>query len=51
MGAVSLALGWDAAASDWFLVDATEAEEIASVVWKCIARLAREAGWLERTAA
>jgi hypothetical protein len=51
LGFASLALGWDAAASDWILVDGSEAEEIAAEVWKCMARLAREAGWLERTAA
>ena len=51
LGVVTLALGWDAAALDWALVDGTETEEIAAEVWKCMARLAREAGWLERTAA
>jgi len=50
-GAATLALAWDAVASDWSLVDAPETEEIAAEVWKCMARLAREAGWLERTAA
>ena len=51
MGAVTLALRWDAAASDWSLLDASESDEIAAAAWKCMARLAREAGWLERTAA
>lgn len=51
MGVATLALGWDVAASDWILVDAAETEEVAAEVWKCMARLAREAGWLERTAA
>ncbi len=49
MGAVTLELSWDDATSDW--VSTRETEEIAAEVWKCIARLAREAGWLERTAA
>ncbi|HEY1417971.1 MAG TPA: hypothetical protein VGF41_08695, partial [Myxococcaceae bacterium] len=51
LGAATLALTWDAVTSDWFLLDAPETEEIAAEVWKCMARLAREAGWLERTAA
>jgi hypothetical protein len=49
IGAVTLQLSWDDATSDW--VSTRETEEIAAEVWKCIARLAREAGWLERTAA
>jgi hypothetical protein len=51
LGVVTLTLAWESAASDWILVDAAESEEIAAEVWKCMARLAREAGWLERTAA
>jgi hypothetical protein len=51
IGVVTLPLGWDSAASDWILLDAVETEDIAAEVWKCMARLAREAGWLERTAA
>jgi hypothetical protein len=51
LGAATLPLTWDAVTSDWFLLDAPETEEIAAEVWKCMARLAREAGWLERTAA
>jgi hypothetical protein len=51
MGIATLALRWDAASSEWILVEASETEEIAAEVWKCMARLAREAGWLERTAA
>ena len=51
LGVDALALAWDPAASDWVLVDASKTEEIAAEVWKCMARLAREAGWLERTAA
>jgi hypothetical protein len=51
LGLVTLGLAWDAASSDWVLVDGSEMEELAAEVWKCMARLAREAGWLERTAA
>jgi hypothetical protein len=49
LGLVTLALRWDPAASDWILEQGDE--EIAAEVWKTIALLAREAGWLERTAA
>ncbi len=49
MGAVSLALRWDAAASDW--VSTRETEEIAAEVWKAMALLARDAGWLVSAAA
>jgi hypothetical protein len=49
MGVVTVALTWDAAASVW--VSTRESEEIAADVWKAMARLAREAGWLERKAA
>jgi hypothetical protein len=49
MGAVTLALSWDAAASDW--VSARETEEIAAEVWKAMALLARDAGWLVPAAA
>jgi len=51
MGIATLALTWDTATLDWFLVEAPDTQEIAAEVWKCMARLAREAGWLERTAA
>lgn len=50
MGSATLALIWDRT-QDWFLAEAPDTEEIAAEVWKCMARLAREAGWLERTAA
>src|SRR5215470_9268601 len=49
LGLVTIALRWDTAASDWSLEHGNE--EIAAEVWKSIALLAREAGWLERTAA
>lgn len=49
LGLATLALSWDPAASDWVLEQGDE--EIAAEVWKTIALLAREAGWLERTAA
>jgi hypothetical protein len=51
LGVVTIALGWDPATSDWTLLHCTEAEEIAAGVWKAMALLARDAGWLERTAA
>ena len=51
LGLLKLALAWDTAGSDWILVAGAEMEELAAEVWKCMARLAREAGWLERTAA
>jgi hypothetical protein len=51
VGIATLALTWDTTALDWCLVEAPDTEEIAAEVWKCMARLAREAGWLERTAA
>ena len=49
LGLLTIACTWDAAASDW--VPAQGTEEIEAEVWKAIALLAREAGWLERTAA
>jgi len=49
LGLVTLALSWDPAASDWVLEHGNE--ELAAEVWKAIALLASEAGWLERTAA
>ncbi len=49
MGAVTLLLGWDAAASSW--IPSSGTEEISAEVWKVMALLAREAGWLQRTAA
>jgi len=51
MGVITVALGWDPAASDWALLRCTGAEEIAAEVWKGMAVLARDAGWLERPAA
>ena len=51
MGLLTLALRWDPAAGDWSLLHSGGAEEIAAEVWKGMALLAREAGWLERTAA
>lgn len=51
LGTATLALAWDTAGADWILVDGAEMEELPAEVWKCMARLAREAGWLERTAA
>ncbi len=49
MGVVTLPLSWDAAASDWIRSD--ETEEIAAEVWKAMALLARDAGWLVPAAA
>jgi len=49
LGLFTIALTWDAAASDWIPSHGTE--EIAADVWKAIALLAREAGWLVSTAA
>jgi hypothetical protein len=49
MGAVTLAVRWDAATSDWISIRDTE--EIAAEVWKAIALLARDAGWLVPAAA
>jgi len=49
MGVVTIALGWDTAASDW--IPSSGTEEIPAEVWKVMALLAREAGWLQRTAA
>src|SRR5262249_24109461 len=49
VGLVTIALRWDAGASDWIAERGDE--EIAAEVWKTIALLARQAGWLERTAA
>ena len=51
MGTITLPLTWDEAASDWTLLHRIGAEEIAAEVWKGMALLARDAGWLERTAA
>jgi hypothetical protein len=49
LGLITLPLIWDAAASEW--LPTRETEDLAADVWKAIALLAREAGWLERTAA
>jgi hypothetical protein len=49
MGVVTIALTWDAAASDW--IPSSETEEIAADVWKAMALLARDAGWLVSAAA
>ena len=46
MGILTLALGWDASATDWALADASETGEVAAEVWKTMLRLARQAGWL-----
>jgi hypothetical protein len=51
MGAVTLTLSWDTAGKDWSLLHPTGDQEIAAEVWKRMAVLARDAGWLERTAA
>jgi hypothetical protein len=51
MGTITIALRWDAGATDWILVHAGEGEEIAAEVWKTMALLAQQAGWLSRTAA
>src|SRR4029453_4684690 len=48
-GLLTLACPLDADASDWIPSQGTE--EMEAEVWKAIALLAREAGWLERTAA
>jgi hypothetical protein len=49
MGAVSLALTWNEVAADW--ASTRETEEIAAQVWKAMALLARDAGWLVPAAA
>jgi hypothetical protein len=49
LGLITIACTWDADASDWIPSQGTE--EMEAEVWKAIALLAREAGWLERTAA
>ena len=49
MGIVTLALQWDTAATDWILPG--ETEEMAAEVWKAMALLARDAGWLVAAAA
>lgn len=49
MGIVTLALRWDTAATDWILLG--ETEEMAAEVWKAMALLARDAGWLVASAA
>ncbi len=49
LGLLTIACIWDAAASDWIPSQGTE--EMEAEVWKAIALLAREAGWLHRTAA
>ena len=51
LGDITIALGWDPATNDWSLLHRAGAEEIAAEVWKRMALLARDAGWLERTAA
>jgi len=50
MGLLTIALRWDPAATDWSLLE-PDGTEIAAEVWKGMALLAREAGWLERKAA
>ena len=49
MGAVTLDLTWDAALSDW--ISPRDTEELAAEVWKAMALLARDAGWLVPAAA
>lgn len=49
LGVVTLALSWDAVASDWTPSRGTD--EIAAQVWKAMALLARDAGWLVPAAA
>jgi hypothetical protein len=49
LGLITIACTWDAAASDWLPAQGTE--EMEAEVWRAIALLAREAGWLERNAA
>jgi len=51
LGVTTIPLGWDEVASVWTLLERTGAEEIAAEVWKGMALLARDAGWLQRTAA
>ena len=51
LGLLTLELRWDPAVADWALLQDSGTEEIAAAVWKGMALLAREAGWLERTAA
>ena len=50
MGLLTITLRWDPAATDWSMLEAG-GTEIAAEVWKGMALLAREAGWLERKAA
>ena len=49
LGSITIALSWDATASDW--IPSQETEDIAADVWKAIAVLARDAGWLTTAAA
>jgi len=49
MGAVTLDLRWDATISDW--ISTRDTEELAAEVWKAMALLARDAGWLVPAAA
>lgn len=49
MGAVTLELRWDATISDW--ISTRDTEELAAEVWKAMALLARDAGWLVPAAA
>jgi len=51
LSATTVSLRWDPAAMDWTLAEPTRGAEIAAEVWKLMALLAREAGWLQRTAA
>ena len=49
VGMVTVALSWDTTATDWIL--SRGSEEIAAEVWKAMALLARDAGWLVPAAA
>jgi len=49
MGTVTLDLSWDATVSEW--ISPRDTDEIAAEVWKAMALLARDAGWLVPAAA
>ncbi|HZJ54853.1 MAG TPA: hypothetical protein VFD38_12000 [Myxococcaceae bacterium] len=51
LGTITIPLRWDAAAADWMLFHASEPGEIDAQVWRVMALLARQAGWLVPAAA
>jgi len=50
LASINIPVRWDELLTDWAVVGQGDGE-IAADVWKAMALLAREAGWLERTAA